>query len=615
MNPETLQNEDIKSEIKTWNLSRNGAFQDSVKLDTLQTNFQIYNPVYKRSITSTYVGNYGTPYLNNNFFGRNSSVDFFFLKTRDVYVLTPDSLKYYNTTTPYTLLEYSQSENKNRKSENRFNVLHSQNVSPYLNFTFLYDQAKSEGQYKNQSSKNSIVSLSSSYTKDVVLIHSGFIANSIGNNENGGIANDSLIFNGQDSDLLNTKLSNSSSKFTNFYFFTNGEYRFGKYIESEEDSSFEFRPILGLIYSFEYEQNRKEFLDEEDQTNTFFKNTYYGDSFSKDSVRYRKITNVFQLKQYENKDRKFSFGKRAFISQELVRISMPSPSITQFVLSYAWKYSNVYVGGGIFRQTGNFWKWNAEGKLCLIGRNIGQTQLSGVISKPMNILKDTLASLNIRGSIENRMPDFFQEEFYSNHFRWKNDFKMLQKMVVEGSFLSPSHKLEFGANYAILNNYIYNDTLGIPSQTSKEILVLSAYIDKDFSAGNWHLRTRLLWQKASNSEFIRLPDFSTFTSAYYKFVLSKVMFSQIGVDLRYNTAYYANAYQPATGLFYLQNEKKLGNYPYIDVYASFKLKRTMFFFKMINIGTEFLNKEYFTTLHYPMNRSTFRLGVSWSFYD
>jgi hypothetical protein len=231
------------------------------------------------------------------------------------------------------------------------------------------------------------------------------------------------------------------------------------------------------------------------------------------------------------------------------------------------------------------------------------------------VLKDTSASLVLTGSVNNTVADYFQEEFYSNHFRWKNNFSMEQRMDVNGSIISPKFKLKLSGNYAIINNYIYNNYEGIPSQTGKELLVFSAFADKDFNHRNLHFRVRALWQKASDEEYIHLPDLSGFVSAYYKFVVSKVLFTQIGFDTRYNTKYYADAYSPATGLFYLQNEKKYGNYPYIDVYANLRLKRTRVFFKMVNIGTEFLNGEYITTPHYPMPRSSFRFGISWLFYD
>jgi len=58
----------INPAVGTWQISEYGAFQDSMKLDTLLDNFQIYYPVFINSLTSTFVGNYGTPAINNDFF-------------------------------------------------------------------------------------------------------------------------------------------------------------------------------------------------------------------------------------------------------------------------------------------------------------------------------------------------------------------------------------------------------------------------------------------------------------------------------------------------------------------------------------------------------------------
>jgi len=605
--------EDIKSEIKMWYLDGLGAFQDSTSRDTLLDNFHIYHPAFKSALTNSYVGNYGTPYLNNDFFGRESNMDFFFIKTREAYLLSPALIEYYNTTTPYTQLDFSQSENKSRKSETRFNVLHSQNVNPYLNFTFRYDQAKSIGQYNYQESRNSFVTLYSSYNKDDVSVHAGFVSNSIKNMENGGLEYDSLIFSNEDTEYLKTNLINSNNQFGSTYFFANAEYKVGKY-EAIDDTTEYFRPIGGIIYSAQYERHKQQFFEEENGDNTFFDTTYYSPDYNNDSIRFNKLTNTVQLKQYENANRKLSFGKRAFAGLEIIRGS--TPGLDEEIRNRKQiEYSNVYVGGGIFRQTGKFWTWNFDGKLYLTGRNVGQTEINGIISKPFTFWGDSLAALVFEGSIENRVADPFQEEFYSNHVRWDNDFKMEQRMTVHGQFVSAKRKLKVGARYAILNNFLYNDTLGIPSQTSNEIIVLSAYLDKDFNYRNLHFRTRLLWQKSSTENFIHLPDLSAFISGYYQFVISKVLYTQVGVDTRYNTSYYADAYAPNTGLFYLQNNKKYGDFPYIDVYATLRLKRTTVFFKAMNIGSGFINREYITTPNYPMNKTTFRLGLTWAFYD
>ncbi|PIF06230.1 MAG: hypothetical protein CSA36_02610 [Draconibacterium sp.] len=608
-----VEKKQIKPDFQTWKISGYGAFQDSTTLDTLIDFFQVYNPVFKNVITATYLGNYGSPALNNDFFNRKNNIDFFFLQSRSFYLLSPVDIVYYNTRTPYTRLDFSQSENRSVKNETRFNVFHSQNVNPYLNFVFRMDMGKSAGQYNSQEGKNNFITLYSNYNKDNLSIYGGFISNLIANNENGGLMFDSLISTDTETELLKVNLTESKSRFNNVYFFADGEYKFGKVIEIDSVNSV-FRPVFGFLYNFNYQRNKQEFSENESADNVFFRNTFYGSDYSKDSVRFNKLDNIFQIKQYENANRKTSFGKRAFLGMEAVKYNMPGlqEGATERI---SRTYSNVYVGGGIFRQTGKFWTWNFSGKMYLLGRNIGQTELKGVISKPFTFWGDSLAVLKIHGNISNRVADPFQEEFYSNHFKWKIDMKMEQRMEAGGTISMPGKRLLLGANYALINNFIYNGYDTIPAQTGKELLVVSVFADKDFKLGNFHFRPRVLWQKASNEEVIHLPAFSTFVSTYFKWVMAKVMYAQIGVDLRYNTLYYADGYSPATGLFYLQNEKKYGNYPYLDAYASLRLKRTTVFFKMMNAGTRFVSGEYITAPHYPMPRSTFRLGISWAFYD
>ncbi|WP_346855074.1 putative porin [uncultured Draconibacterium sp.] len=606
---------EIESKIGLWDIKEYGAFQDSTKLDTLHDYTHIFHPVYKNTITATYIGNYGTPAIDNNFFNRIYTTSYFFAQSREAYLLTSGKIDFYNTTTPYTRLDYSQSENKSKNNETRFNVIHSQNITPFWNFTFRTNQEKSDGQYTSQESKNNFVALYTSYNRDYLNIYGGIISNTIKNGENGGLKQDSSIYNGQDAEFWNMRLDESDSKFGATSYFFNGEYRFGKFVDVT-DSTEIFLPRLGVLYSMQYDRNKQEFNEEEDEENDFWANTYYSDDYTKDSIRFNRLTNVVQVKQYESAAKKYSFGKRAFLGHELNRGIMPGRHFSDSThIGTEIKYGNLFVGGGIFRERGKFWKWNFDGKFYLTGRNSGQVELNGDISKPLKFWGDSTASINFTGNIENRVADYFQENFKSNHFKWENVFDMEQRMTVGGSFRMPQRKFEIGANYSIINNYIYNDTLGIPNQIGNEILVLSAYIDKDFNFRRFHFRPRVLWQKASNEEYIHLPELSAFISTYYQFTISKVMFTQIGADVRYNTKYYADAYEPATGLFYLQNNEKYGDFPYIDIYANLRLKRTRVFFKWMNIGTNFLDGVYMTTPHYPMNRATFRLGVSWAFYD
>jgi len=230
---------------------------------------------------------------------------------------------------------------------------------------------------------------------------------------------------------------------------------------------------------------------------------------------------------------------------------------------YPTKQSNTFVGGGIFRNEGRFWQWEGDGRIYLTGYRTGQTELSGYLNKPLKIGRDT-TSLRIDGSLKSLVPDYYENYFYSNHFEWTNHFSNINEMKLQASIHSQQYKTTVGANYSLIGNYIYNNESALPAQASGELLVLSAYINKDFVSDHWVIRTQLHVQKANNANYIHLPSFEGFLSINYITLWSKVMHTQIGIDTRYNTAFYADAYEPSTSRFYLQNKELLGNYPFID---------------------------------------------------
>ncbi|MBA7530266.1 hypothetical protein ES705_22469 [subsurface metagenome] len=119
---------------------------------------------------------------------------------------------------------------------------------------------------------------------------------------------------------------------------------------------------------------------------------------------------------------------------------------------------------------------------------------------------------------------------------------------------------------------------------------------------------------------IPLPLISVYNSTYFEhdfyFKLTRGhLLIQLGFDVYYNTPYNAMAYMPSTGQFYIQDQKELGNYPYIVAFLNFKLKRTRFFFMFDHVNSGFTGNNYFSVLHYPLNQRTFKFGLSWTFYD
>jgi len=632
----------VPSFIKSWSLHNQGSLIEANVVDTTMWFYHNYMPFNQRSISNTSTGNNGGAYISNDFFKRQPNSDFYFTRSFDAYWLTPSQINYFNTTTPYTLLDYSQSENKATHNETRFNVFHSQNVNKKMNFEFIYNQTRSTGQYQHQENRFHNIALVGSYTADKFLSHSNIIFNRLQVQENGGI-DPGQSFKDIETDQLTTIIldKDARSKLQNNTVYSINEYRVGKTVESKTDTSKyiveKFIPRVGFIYEFELSTNKRSFT-KTNNSSDFFSTNYINTGLTNDSTQYTRLTNLFQIKFYEAPDRKYTFGKRAYIGHDELwyRAStkfgdlnaIPFPLISSFFNNrpsslgdlsnidklLSSRQTNTFVGGGLFRNEGKFWQWEADGRIYLTGYKAGQTELSGFINKPLRIGSDT-TSLRIEGCLKTLVPEYYDSYFFSNNFAWKNNFNNTNEMTIRSSIHSQAFKTTVGVNYSLLSNYIYNDEKALPAQASSELLVLSAYLNKDFESKHWLIRTQFLVQKASDEDYIHLPVFAGYLSMNYRTIWSKVMHTQLGIDTRYNSAFYADAYEPATSRFYLQNKEKIGNYPYIDLHVNLKLKRTRFFFILMNAASGFVGNNYYVAPNYPYYRRTFRIGLAWSFYD
>jgi hypothetical protein len=283
-------------------------------------------------------------------------------------------------------------------------------------------------------------------------------------------------------------------------------------------------------------------------------------------------------------------------------------------LTQSHSYSNTFIGGSAYRTDGRFWNWTVTGKSYIQGRNALDYDLSGLVEKPFRGKKDT-SFVRIFAKMASRTPDYFYEHYYSNHFKWENSFDKIYTLRMGATLDKPGWRLKASVNYAIVNKFVYFNESALPEQAKSEFSVASAMVNKDFKFGGLHSRNWVVLQHTTTDKYLALPPLSIRNSTYYENTYAKVLFFQIGLDTRYETAWYADQYSPATGMFYRQSLEKIGDYPWIDAFVNLKLKRTIFYVKYTNLATQFVKGGYFTTPNYPAPISTFGFGVSWSFYN
>jgi len=175
--------------------------------------------------------------------------------------------------------------------------------------------------------------------------------------------------------------------------------------------------------------------------------------------------------------------------------------------------------------------------------------------------------------------------------------------------------MTIGIKHTTINNYIYFGIDVKPEQYDGTLNVSSLYSTFDVKFNRFEFIGFASLQTTNNSDVIHIPSFQSKIKFAYNITLVKnVSMMQPSIAIKYFTEYYADAYMPALRTFYLQNEIKVGNYPYIDLCVTFKIKQANIFVQYTNMYSLTKDFRYITTPHYPMRDSRFCLGVNWRLY-
>ncbi len=90
---------------------------------------------------------------------------------------------------------------------------------------------------------------------------------------------------------------------------------------------------------------------------------------------------------------------------------------------------------------------------------------------------------------------------------------------------------------------------------------------------------------------------------------------QAGLDIHWQSTYYANGYSPVIQQFYVQRRTEVQDYWLMNAFANIKINRVRAFFKINNLRMLFNETGYLTTPYYPSIAALFDFGFNWDFYD
>lgn len=598
----------VKSDIHSFVLDNQYSLIKPILVDTSTIDFHIYSPMFRACISNTYLGYLGAPYISNDFFDRINYSDYYFLSSMKAYTKGQHEVKYYNTTTPFTYLLYDQGLGED---EQLFKAFFTENIDSVTNFGFNFDAIKSTGNYVFQAANHKNLNFFFSKNAQKYNAYASLITATNEISENGGIS-DSIVDLRYYPSSLQVNLSNViGPEIKTFSFFTSFEYLLGEipFLKSKHEPDSIFVPRYGIQYSAEISKYKRNFT-EESVDDDFFDTIYFDDTSDRyDSSSFQRFTQILQLKVLESSSRKFTFGKRAFLENEIVSAMHPV-----YDGQRKYNYSNLFLGGEIYNRSNNFLKWGAIARFALLGRNLGDALIKGTLIKPLYFKNDTLL-LSAEGWYQDISADIFQEHWQDNHFKWENNFNKQHEVVLKARIDWDNIHLHTGANYVMMSNFIYNDENALPSQFNGEFSVLGLWFNKEFYLGPIRWNNKVLFQQSTNNTVVHLPSVNFNFSLSLNGVLFKVMKYQLGTEIYYNTKFYADKYEPSTTRFYVQNDILTGGYPLLNAFINAKLKRTSAFAQLTHYNSNFSGGEFFSSPFYPINQWAFRFGFLWSFYD
>ena len=279
---------------------------------------------------------------------------------------------------------------------------------------------------------------------------------------------------------------------------------------------------------------------------------------------------------------------------------------------------DLYVYAGARGQYRKYLNWGAQARYSFLGYWQNDFSVDADVDVSFYPFRDKSEPIVLGGKFSTSLkePDWFSQHYYSNHYVWDNDFGKTSTTKAEAFLDIPKWRLEASFSYGLVNNYLYNDTLGVIRQHDGLINVMSGYVRKDFKLWKFHLDNKILFQYSSNRDVLPLPML-TFHMRYYLELeaVRNVLTVQIGADATMNTPYYAPAYNPALGTFQLQTRELIGYNPYIDVFLNMQWKRVNIFIKVINVGQGWPDGgNMFSAYHYIKPYRGFKVGIHWPFY-
>ncbi len=272
-------------------------------------------------------------------------------------------------------------------------------------------------------------------------------------------------------------------------------------------------------------------------------------------------------------------------------------------------FDEIYIGGALRGTISEKWRFEADGEYLLPGA----FRIHGLFVSPLLEASYTKALYK---------PTSYQEVSRGNHHRWSNRFNNIGLDQIKGVV-----KLDF-ANWYLrpnvtinrINNFVYFNENQQAAQAQGEIFMLIPGVTSSFN-----IRKKFFWESevyytilsGGGADNFRIPELFANSRIFYDSpMFDENLFIQIGLEGRFRSDYFADAYNPAMQQFFIQNRVNVFAYPVVDFFVNARINRTRILLRFNHLNINTLEQPgYIVTPDFTGLKRVLDVGISWPLFD
>ncbi|MBK7936780.1 MAG: hypothetical protein IPJ82_06660 [Lewinellaceae bacterium] len=563
--------------------------------------FRMYDPARRQTIDWGTLGNLGSAarpllYETQPRLGFDAGVH-----TYDLYNLYPKDLRFYRNGRSFSELYFSQGRTQ---LDGMLHARFARTFAGGANFSLDYRSINNLGVFRYQRDKHN--ALAFGIWLPVGARYDGFLIFSKNVNrqqENGGIVTDTVFgkeeFSGPISAEVRlpdqralTRLADQTLQLTQHLKFIGNDEKGGR--------------VLRATHTFAWAKSDYKFADAGLEQDSFFFDTFLTDRRGiRHFMTFNRVDNTFVLSTFKAKQK----GRPS----DMLSVGLQHSYFDLNQEPRDSSFSNFFLTGELSITPSDRFALVAQGNLGLFS-NFGEYRIRGELDLGFGKVGRLRA-----GVLSQRYPPSLLSYrlFVSKRLLWQNDFQKPLENTLYATYALPLIGLEMTARTHLINNYLYYDQKGVAAQTSSPVQVAQFILTENIGFGPFRFENTVALQQSNRSDVLRLPRWFSKNSLYFSGKLFKKRLQMdAGIDFRINSEFRPDGYQPVTWQFHLQDSLTQKSYPWVDVFASFKVQSFRFFIRYENLSTIWNKTEVaYQTARYPQPFGALRFGIGWRFMD